>query len=64
MDVGGLRFICTIDVWFIKKNKGEIMKNATLPSSIRAIMKELSKAVSGIGTKPKRKKRKGKNDKK
>ena len=40
------------------------MKNATLPSSIRAIMKELSKAVSGIGTKPKRKKRKGKNDKK
>jgi len=40
------------------------MKNATLPSSIRSIMKELKKAVSGIGAKPKRKIRKKKNAKK
>ena len=53
-----------IDVWYIKKNKGETMKNVTLPSSIRTIMKELKKAVSGIGVNPKRKVRKKKNGKK
>ena len=40
------------------------MKKATLPSSIRTIIKELSEAVSGVGVKPKRKRiRRRKNDK-
>ena len=63
MDVGGLKHIYMIDVWLKKINKGANMKNATLPSSIRLIMKELKKAVSEIGMKPKKKIRKKKNAK-